>query len=51
VLEARVPEPEWQQRELPVLSHTKNEHGSGRELFASLRRVAGDAEAGAISLM
>jgi phosphogluconate dehydratase len=51
VLEARVPEPEWQQRELPVLSRTKNEHGSGRELFASLRRVAGDAEAGAISLM
>jgi phosphogluconate dehydratase len=51
VLEARVPEDLWRQRELPVMSHSKNEHGMGRELFASLRRVAGDAEAGAISLM
>jgi len=33
------------------MSHLKNEYGMGRELFASLRRVAGDAEAGAISLM
>jgi phosphogluconate dehydratase len=51
VLEAKVPEAVWRQREVPVLSHTKNEFGSGRELFASLRRVAGDAEAGAMSLM
>jgi phosphogluconate dehydratase len=51
VLEARVPDAVWQQRVLPTLDHTKNEFGSGRELFASLRRVAGDAEAGAISLM
>jgi phosphogluconate dehydratase len=51
VLEAKVPEATWRQRELPVLSHAKNEFGSGRELFASLRRVAGDAEAGAMSLM
>ena len=50
VLEARVPEDLWRQRELPVMSHSKNEYGMGRELFASLRRVAGDAEAGAISL-
>jgi len=27
----------------------KNEFGAGRELFASLRRAAGEAEAGAIS--
>jgi phosphogluconate dehydratase len=51
VLEARVPEDLWRQRELPVMNHSKNEYGMGRELFASLRRVAGDAEAGAISLM
>jgi len=51
VLEARVPEELWRQRELPVMSRSKNEYGMGRELFASLRRVAGDAEAGAISLM
>jgi len=51
VLEARVPEELWRQRELPVMSQSKNEYGMGRELFASLRRVAGDAEAGAISLM
>jgi phosphogluconate dehydratase len=51
VLEAKVPDAAWRQRELPVLSHAKNGFGSGRELFASLRRVAGDAEAGAMSIM
>src|SRR6266404_2428427 len=51
VLEARVPEDLWRQRELPAMNRSKNEYGMGRELFASLRRVAGDAEAGAISLM
>src|SRR5450631_1617399 len=51
VLEARVPEDLWRQRELPQMRQSKNEFGMGRELFASLRRVAGDAEAGAISLM
>jgi phosphogluconate dehydratase len=51
VLEAKVPQAIWQQRELPVLKSAKNEFGTGRELFATLRRVAGDAEAGAISLM
>jgi phosphogluconate dehydratase len=51
VLEARVPEELWRLRELPVMDQTKNEHGMGRELFAGMRRVAGDAEAGAISLM
>jgi hypothetical protein len=33
------------------LAHDKNDFGTGRELFATLRRAAGDAEAGAISLM
>jgi phosphogluconate dehydratase len=51
VLEAKVPDAVWRQRELPVMDHSKNEFGVGRELFASLRRVAGEAEAGAISLM
>jgi phosphogluconate dehydratase len=51
VLEAKVPESVWQQRELPGLDHERNEYGCGRELFASLRRAAGDAEAGALSLM
>jgi phosphogluconate dehydratase len=51
VLEAKVPDAIWRQRELPVMSPAKNDFGAGRELFASLRRVAGEAEAGAISLM
>jgi len=51
VLEAKVPEAVWQKRELPTLEAGGNDFGSGRELFASLRRAAGDAEAGAISLM
>jgi len=51
VLEARVDEAEWGRRESPALPHDKNEFGTGRELFATLRRAAGDAEAGAISLM
>jgi phosphogluconate dehydratase len=51
VLEAKVAEPVWRQRELPRIDHLRNEYGCGRELFASLRRAAGDAEAGALSLM
>jgi len=51
VLEAKVAEEVWRQRELPGLSDARNEHGCGRELFASLRRSAGDAETGAVSLM
>jgi phosphogluconate dehydratase len=50
VLEAKVPESIWQQRDLPGIDHAHNEYGCGRELFASLRRAAGDAEAGALSL-
>ena len=51
VLEAKVTEEVWRQRELPGLKDARNEHGCGRELFASLRRSAGDAETGAVSLM
>src|ERR1700716_365000 len=51
VLEAKVPESVWQERDLPGLDHARTEYGGGRELFASLRRAAGDAEAGALSLM
>ena len=51
ILEAKVPAAAFAQREVPGMRHAKNEFGSGRELFASLRRGAGDAEAGAISLM
>jgi phosphogluconate dehydratase len=51
VLEAKVPQHIWRERELPGLDHARNEHGCGRELFASLRRAAGDAETGAVSLM
>ena len=51
VLEAKVADHIWRQRELPEFDHVHNEQGCGRELFASLRRAAGDAEAGALSLM
>jgi phosphogluconate dehydratase len=51
VLEAKVPGDVWRQREVPAMDLAKNEFGAGRELFASLRRAAGEAEAGAISLM
>jgi phosphogluconate dehydratase len=50
-LEALVAEPQWRLREIPRLEHAENESGTGRELFATFRRVAGDAEAGAMSLM
>jgi len=50
VLEALVPAAEWQRREIPILDHVNNEFGTGRELFGTLRRAAGDAEAGAVSL-
>jgi phosphogluconate dehydratase len=50
-LEAQVDAAEWQRRDIPSLGHQGNESGTGRELFATFRRVAGDAEAGAMSLM
>jgi phosphogluconate dehydratase len=51
ILEARVAEGIWRQRDLANLGHAHNEFGCGRELFATLRRAAGDAETGAVSLM
>ncbi len=50
-LEARVADEEWRGRALPTLVPGKNDFGAGRELFATLRHAAGDAESGAISLM
>jgi phosphogluconate dehydratase len=50
-LEALVADAHWRLREIPSLGHTGNESGTGRELFTTFRRVAGDAEAGAMSLM
>ena len=51
VLEARVPTEVWQSRETVRESSVRSEFGTGRELFAAFRRNAGDAEAGAISLL
>jgi phosphogluconate dehydratase len=51
VLQAKVAEDVWRRRESPTLDHARNEYGCGRELFASLRRAAGGAEAGALSLL
>jgi phosphogluconate dehydratase len=52
VLEAQVNEDVWRKREAamaPDLSH--NEFGMGRELFASFRQTASDAESGALTCM
>jgi len=51
VLEAQVAEEIWQRREVltPNLQH--NEFGMGRELFATFRRFASDAESGALTCM
>jgi phosphogluconate dehydratase len=51
VLEAQVAAEVWQRREVPALERTAHDAGMGRELFASFRRAASDAEAGAISLL
>jgi phosphogluconate dehydratase len=50
-LEARVPAAEWQRREVATGDLAANGAGLGRELFVTFRRVAGDAEAGALSCM
>ncbi len=50
VLEALVPEATLMDRSVTRPDLTKNSYGIGRELFASMRRSAGDAEAGAIAL-
>jgi phosphogluconate dehydratase len=49
-LEAEVPLEVWQQRESPRPDLRANEFGLGRELFATFRAVAGDAECGAMSV-
>jgi phosphogluconate dehydratase len=51
LLEAKVPEDIWQARIPAILQHAENEFGTGRELFTAFRRVAGDAEAGAMALL
>jgi phosphogluconate dehydratase len=48
-LEAQVPEDSWARRELAQLQLSANAHGMGRELFATFRAAAGDAESGALS--
>jgi phosphogluconate dehydratase len=50
-LEARVPEHDWAQRELPQPQLASSAHGLGRELFATFRAIAGDAESGALSCL
>jgi phosphogluconate dehydratase len=50
-LEARIADGELAQRAAAAPDLSRNGAGIGRELFASFRAVAGDAEAGAISCM
>jgi 6-phosphogluconate dehydratase (EC 4.2.1.12) len=50
VLEALVPEETLRRRTVERPDLTKNGFGVGRELFAGMRRNAGDAEAGALTL-
>lgn len=50
VLEARMDPNELQRRVAPEPDLALSQFGSGRELFATFRAVAGDAEAGAASL-
>lgn len=51
VLEARVSEATLRSRSVAAPDLAKNGSGVGREWFASFRRSAGDAEAGAITLL
>jgi phosphogluconate dehydratase len=48
-LDAQVPADSWQRRDSPQPSLAANAHGMGRELFATFRSAAGDAESGALS--
>lgn len=50
VLEVRVPDETLRQRVVPRPDLSRNDFGVGRELFATFRGAAGDAEAGAASL-
>jgi phosphogluconate dehydratase len=49
-LEVSVPDATLRARPAPQPSLEGNEHGFGRELFATFRDVASDAETGAVSL-
>jgi phosphogluconate dehydratase len=49
-LELGVPEGALRSRPAPRPSLERNEHGFGRELFATFRHAASDAETGAVSL-
>lgn len=49
-LEVHVAEDVLRSRSVPAPELTRNSYGAGRELFATFRTVASDAEAGAISL-
>ena len=51
VLEARVADAVLRQRAAPAPDLSRNTTGVGRELFASFRAAAGDAEAGAMGSM
>ena len=50
VLEARVPEDVLRARLAPKPNLSRNGYGVGREMFATFRAAASDAEAGAVSL-
>jgi len=51
ILEAAVSAEAWRQREIPVPHLAPNEHGTGRELFGSFRRLASGAEQGALTCL
>jgi phosphogluconate dehydratase len=51
VLEAQVAQETWQRREAIGADLRHNEFGMGRELFATFRQLASDAESGAITCM
>ena len=50
VLEAHVDDDVLQNRSAPAPDLQRNDYGVGRELFATFRRVASDAESGAVSM-
>jgi phosphogluconate dehydratase len=50
LLEALVPEAVWEARTAAVPDLRHNAAGLGRELFATMRAAAGDAEAGALTM-
>jgi len=49
-LELLGPDPRWLER-APARATHDSRHGSGRELFASFRRIVGDAESGALTCL